>query len=143
MSESLRNDGRLWVPKLSADQRSAGDIPAGERDYFLERRYPRFGNLAPRDIASRALKAVCDEGRGVSSGGHGAYLDFADGIDQQGFDVVHERYGNLFDMYQRIAGEDAYHASMRIYPARTIPYDGRALGGLQSHEHHPGTRRNR
>ncbi|MBH0202212.1 MAG: fumarate reductase/succinate dehydrogenase flavoprotein subunit [Nitrospira sp.] len=117
MSESLRNDGRLWVPNMLADHRCPGDIPTAERDYFLERRYPRFGNLAPRDIASRAVKAVCDEGRGVGPGGHGVYLDFADVIDQQGLDVVRERYGNLFDMYQRITGEDAYHAPMRIYPA--------------------------
>ena len=117
MSESLRNDGRLWVPKMARDQRSSEDIPEAERDYFLERRYPRFGNLAPRDLASRAVKAVCDEGRGVGPGGHGVYLDFADVIAQQGFDVVRERYGNLFDMYQRITGEDAYRVPMRIYPA--------------------------
>ena len=117
MSESLRNDGRLWVPKAARDHRSSEDIPEAERDYFLERRYPRFGNLAPRDLASRAVKAVCDEGRGVGPGGHGVYLDFADVIAQQGFDVVRERYGNLFDMYQRITGEDAYRVPMRIYPA--------------------------
>ncbi|MCS6304614.1 MAG: fumarate reductase/succinate dehydrogenase flavoprotein subunit [Nitrospira sp.] len=117
MSESLRNDGRLWVPKMARDQRSSEDIPEAERDYFLERRYPRFGNLAPRDLASRAVKAVCDEGRGVGPGGHGVYLDFADVIAQQGVDVVRERYGNLFDMYQRITGEDAYRVPMRIYPA--------------------------
>jgi succinate dehydrogenase / fumarate reductase flavoprotein subunit len=117
MSESLRNDGRLWVPKMAADYRSPRDIPAAERDYFLERRYPRFGNLAPRDLASRAVKAVCDEGRGVGPGGHGVYLDFTDVIEQQGLDVVRERYGNLFDMYQRITGEDAFHTPMRIYPA--------------------------
>lgn len=117
MSESLRNDGRLWVPKLPADTRSPHDIAEGERDYFLERRYPRFGNLAPRDIASRAVKAVCDEGRGVGPNGHGVYLDFTGVIEQQGFDVVRERYGNLFEMYHRITGEDAYRAPMRIYPA--------------------------
>lgn len=117
MSESLRNDGRLWVPTMRADHRCPGDIPDGERDYFLERRYPRFGNLVPRDLASRAVKAACDEGRGVGPGGHGVYLDFADVLGQQGLDVVRERYGNLFDMYQRITGEDAYHAPMRIYPA--------------------------
>lgn len=117
MSESLRNDGRLWVPKMARDHRSPEDIPAAERDYFLERRYPRFGNLAPRDLASRAVKAVCDEGRGIGPGGHGVYLDFADVLEQQGFEVVRERYGNLFDMYHRITGEDAYHAPMRIYPA--------------------------
>lgn len=117
MSESLRNDGRLWVPKMARDQRSSEDITEAERDYFLERRYPRFGNLAPRDLASRAVKAVCDEGRGVGPGGHGVYLDFADVIARQRVDVVRERYGNLFDMYQRITGEDAYRAPMRIYPA--------------------------
>ncbi|CUS32183.1 Succinate dehydrogenase or fumarate reductase, flavoprotein subunit [Candidatus Nitrospira nitrosa] len=117
MSESLRNDGRLWVPKVSSDHRLPGDIPSIDRDYFLERRYPRFGNLAPRDIASRAVKVVCDEGRGVGTGGQGVYLDFSDVIEQQGLEVVRERYGNLFDMYHRITGEDAYHAPMRIYPA--------------------------
>ena len=117
MSESLRNDGRLWVPKVSSDHRLPGDIPSIDRDYFLERRYPRFGNLAPRDIASRAVKVVCDEGRGVGTSGQGVYLDFSDVIEQQGLEVVRERYGNLFDMYHRITGEDAYHAPMRIYPA--------------------------
>lgn len=117
MSESLRNDGRLWVPKMLGDIRAPRDISEGERDYFLERRYPRFGNLAPRDIASRAVKAVCDEGRGVGPNGHGVYLDFAGVVEQQGLDVVSERYGNLFEMYHRITGEDAYHAPMRIYPA--------------------------
>lgn len=117
MSESLRNDGRLWVPKMAADHRPPGDIPAEERDYFLERRYPRFGNLAPRDIASRAVKTVCDEGHGVGPGGQGVYLDFADVIERLGQDVVHERYGNLFDMYNRITGENAYQVPMRIYPA--------------------------
>jgi len=117
MSESLRNDGRLWVPKMPGDIRAPRDISEGDRDYFLERRYPRFGNLAPRDIASRAVKAVCDEGRGVGPNGHGVYLDFAGVVEQQGFDLVRERYGNLFEMYHRITGEDAYHAPMRIYPA--------------------------
>jgi succinate dehydrogenase / fumarate reductase flavoprotein subunit len=117
MSESLRNDGRLWVPAALADRRPPGEIPLSERDYFLERRYPRFGNLVPRDVASRAVKAMCDEGRGVGPGGHGVYLDFADVIEQQGLEVVRERYGNLFEMYQRITGEDAYGGPMRIYPA--------------------------
>lgn len=117
MSESLRNDGRLWVPVTPLDGRPPGAIPPSERDYFLERRYPRFGNLVPRDIASRAVKALCDAGRGVGPGGQGVYLDFGDVIEHQGFDVVRERYGNLFDMYQRITGEDAYRAPMRIYPA--------------------------
>ena len=117
MSESLRNDGRLWVPKHKGDVRPAGEIPDTERDYFLERRYPRFGNLAPRDLASRAVKQMCDEGSGVGPGGHGVYLDLSDAITQQGLDVIQERYGNLFDMYQRITGEDAYKTPMRIYPA--------------------------
>jgi succinate dehydrogenase / fumarate reductase flavoprotein subunit len=117
MSESLRNDGRLWVPLTTADRRSPDDIPEAERDYFLERRYPRFGNLAPRDIASRAVKAVCDEGRGVGPSGYGVYLDFSGVIEQRGLEVVRERYGNLFEMYHRITGEDAYHSPMRIYPA--------------------------
>ena len=117
MSESLRNDGRLWVPKAPGDARSADQIPSSERDYFLERRYPRFGNLVPRDVASRAVKQLCDEGCGVGPGGHGVYLDLSDAIAQQGLDVIRERYGNLFDMYQRITGEDAYKMPMRIYPA--------------------------
>ena len=117
MSESLRNDGRLWVPQQKGDIRSPDEIPEAERDYFLERRYPRFGNLAPRDLASRAVKAICDEGCGVGPGGHGVYLDLSDAIRQEGLDVVKERYGNLFDMYQRITGEDAYKTPMRIYPA--------------------------
>ncbi|MBM4126818.1 MAG: fumarate reductase/succinate dehydrogenase flavoprotein subunit [Nitrospira sp.] len=117
MSESLRNDGRLWVPIAPADRRLPEEIPLSERDYFLERRYPRFGNLVPRDVASRAVKAMCDEGRGVGPGGHGVYLDFADVIERQGLGVVQERYGNLFEMYQRITGEDAYRVPMRIYPA--------------------------
>lgn len=117
MSESLRNDGRLWVPKTPSDRRSPDQIPASERDYFLERRYPRFGNLVPRDVASRAVKVMCDEKRGVGPGGHGVYLDFSDAINQLGIEVVRERYGNLFEMYQRITGEDAYRVPMRIYPA--------------------------
>jgi succinate dehydrogenase / fumarate reductase flavoprotein subunit len=117
MSESLRNDGRLWVPAMPSDRRPPGTIPSSERDYFLERRYPGFGNLVPRDVASRAVKSLCDEGRGVGPGGQGVYLDFSEVIEQQGSDVVRERYGNLFDMYRRITGEDAYQAPMRIYPA--------------------------
>jgi succinate dehydrogenase / fumarate reductase flavoprotein subunit len=117
MSESLRNDGRIWVPKEPADRRAPDQIPDAERDYFLERRYPRFGNLVPRDVASRAVKTVCDEGRGVGPVGHGVYLDFADIIAREGIGFVQERYGNLFDMYQRITGEDAYKVPMRIYPA--------------------------
>ncbi|HMU55168.1 MAG TPA: fumarate reductase/succinate dehydrogenase flavoprotein subunit [Nitrospira sp.] len=117
MSESLRNDGRIWVPKRAGDTRQPEQIPEPERDYFLERRYPRFGNLVPRDVASRAVKAVCDEGCGVGPGGHGVYLDFAEVIEREGLGLVRERYGNLFEMYQRITGEDAYKIPMRIYPA--------------------------
>jgi succinate dehydrogenase / fumarate reductase flavoprotein subunit len=117
MSESLRNDGRIWVPKQKGDARPPDQIPEAERDYYLERRYPSYGNLAPRDIASRAAKAVCDEGRGVGPGGQGVYLDFADAIRTLGRPVIAERYGNLFDMYKDITGEDAYARPMRIYPA--------------------------
>ena len=117
MSESLRNDGRIWVPKQSDDRRPAGQIPEGDRDYYLERRYPSYGNLAPRDIASRAAKAVCDEGRGVGPNGQGVYLDLTDAIRRLGRYVIEERYGNLFDMYHEITNEDAYAAPMRIYPA--------------------------
>src|SRR5450432_2255675 len=102
MSESLRNDGRIWVPKMKDDDRKAIDIPEGERDYYLERKYPSYGNLAPRDIASRAAKEVCDEGRGVGPGGRGVYLDFADAIDRLGRPLIEERYGNLFEMYADI-----------------------------------------
>ncbi len=117
MSESLRNDGRIWVPKANGDKRSPSQIPDSERDYYLERKYPSFGNLSPRDIASRAAKQVCDEGRGVGPGGQGVYLDFADAIQRLGVDVVRDRYGNLFQMYERITGEDPYQVPMRIYPA--------------------------
>jgi succinate dehydrogenase / fumarate reductase flavoprotein subunit len=125
MSESLRNDGRVWVPQLAADSRKPGDIPEDERDYYLERIYPSFGNLVPRDIASRAAKNVCDEGRGVGPGGRGVYLDFADAIDRLGRPAVEAKYGNLFEMYQRITGEDPYVVPMRIYPA--VHY---TMGGL-------------
>jgi succinate dehydrogenase / fumarate reductase flavoprotein subunit len=125
MSESLRNDGRVWVPKKKGDTRPSRQIPEGERDYFLERKYPSFGNLAPRDISSRAAKEVCDEGRGVGPGGRGVYLDFADAIARIGEACVRERYGNLFDMYEKITGENAYQAPMRIYPA--VHY---TMGGL-------------
>jgi succinate dehydrogenase / fumarate reductase flavoprotein subunit len=117
MSESLRNDGRIWVPDRAGDGRPAGQITEHERDYYLERRYPAFGNLVPRDIASRAAKAVCDDGRGVGPGGRGVYLDFADAIGRLGRDVIEDRYGNLFEMYERITGEDPYQVPMRIYPA--------------------------
>jgi succinate dehydrogenase / fumarate reductase flavoprotein subunit len=117
MSESLRNDGRIWVPKRNGDTRAPHEIPEAERDYYLERLYPSYGNLAPRDIASRRAKDVCDEGRGVGPGGHGVYLDFADAIAHLGRQVIAERYGNLFEMYQRITAEDPFALPMRIYPA--------------------------
>jgi succinate dehydrogenase / fumarate reductase flavoprotein subunit len=125
MSESLRNDGRVWVPKKAADHRAPGDIPEDERDYYLERIYPAFGNLVPRDIASRAAKSVCDEDRGVGPGGLGVYLDFADAIQRMGRPAVEAKYGNLFEMYERITGEDPYQVPMRIYPA--VHY---TMGGL-------------
>jgi succinate dehydrogenase / fumarate reductase flavoprotein subunit len=125
MSESLRNDGRVWVPKNAGDDRAASQIPEAERDYYLERIYPAFGNLVPRDIASRAAKNVCDEGRGVGPGGLGVYLDFADAIGRLGRAAVEEKYGNLFEMYERITGEDPYVTPMRIYPA--VHY---TMGGL-------------
>ena len=125
MSESLRNDGRVWVPKRKEDcGKAPGSVPESDRDYYLERKYPSFGNLAPRDISSRSAKEVCDEGRGVGSGGLGVYLDFADAIKRLGANVVRERYGNLFDMYEKITGENAYAVPMRIYPA--VHY---AMGG--------------
>jgi succinate dehydrogenase / fumarate reductase flavoprotein subunit len=117
MSESLRNDGRVWVPLKKEDTRAAKDIPENERDYYLERKYPSFGNLAPRDISSRSAKEVCDEGRGIGASGRGVYLDFADSIQRLGEDTIRERYGNLFEMYERITGENAYSQPMRIYPA--------------------------
>ena len=125
MSESLRNDGRVWVPLQKGDKRAAGQIPESERDYFLERKYPSFGNLVPRDVASRNAKQVCDDGRGVGETGLAVYLDFRDAIQRLGKHVIKERYGNLFDMYQRITGEDPYQEPMRIYPA--IHY---TMGGL-------------
>ncbi|MCU1378586.1 MAG: succinate dehydrogenase, partial [Acidimicrobiales bacterium] len=125
MSESLRNDGRVWVPQQMDDPRSPDQIPAEERDYFLERRYPAFGNLVPRDVASRAIKIEVDAGRGVGSLKNGVYLDFSDAITRLGRDVVEERYGNLFEMYERITDEDPYKVPMRIYPA--VHY---TMGGL-------------
>ena len=125
MSESLRNDGRIWVPKQSGDKRAPGSIPESERDYYLERRYPSFGNLVPRDIASRAAKAECDSGRGVGESGLGVYLDFADPIQRLGKHKIAERYGNLFEMYERITGENPYEVPMRIYPASHY-----TMGGL-------------
>ena len=117
MSESLRNDGRVWVPKAKGDKRSPQEIPDSDRDYYLERKYPAFGNLAPRDISSRAAKEVCDEGRGVGETGLGVYLDFADAIKRLGVETIAERYGNLFEMYERITAENPYEVPMRIYPA--------------------------
>jgi succinate dehydrogenase / fumarate reductase flavoprotein subunit len=125
MSESLRNDGRVWVPKKAGDTRPPDQIPEADRDYYLERKYPSYGNLAPRDIASRAAKEVCDQGRGVGRGGRGVYLDFSDELERQGEDKIREKYGNLFDMYERITGENAYKVPMRIYPA--VHY---VMGGL-------------
>src|SRR5690349_5342919 len=126
MSESLRNDGRVWVPKRKEDRlKPPGQIPEGERDYYLERKYPSYGNLAPRDISSRAAKEVCDQGRGVGPDGRGVYLDFADAIKRLGEHTIRERYGNLFDVYKKITGEDAYKVPMRIYPA--VHY---TMGGL-------------
>src|SRR5262249_44009283 len=125
MSESLRNDGRIWVPKKPGDKRNPASIPEDERDYYLERRYPAFGNLVPRDIASRAAKAECDSGHGVGETGLGVYLDFSDALKRLGASKIAERYGNLFEMYERITGEDPYKVPMRIYPA--IHY---TMGGL-------------
>jgi succinate dehydrogenase / fumarate reductase flavoprotein subunit len=117
MSESLRNDGRVWVPKTKGDKRPASQIPEAERDYYLERRYPAFGNLVPRDIASRAAKLMCDDGYGVGSTSQAVYLDFAEAINRLGKNVIADRYGNLFDMYENITAENPYETPMRIYPA--------------------------
>ncbi|MCZ6726511.1 MAG: fumarate reductase/succinate dehydrogenase flavoprotein subunit [Acidobacteria bacterium] len=125
MSESLRNDGRIWVPKTAGDGRKPADIPESERDYFLERRYPAFGNLVPRDIASRAAKEVCDAGHGVAHEGRGVYLDFADAISRLGREAIADRYGNLFEMYERITADDPYGTPMKIYPAPHY-----SMGGL-------------
>ena len=125
MSESLRNDGRVWVSKTRGDRRAPHEIPEEERDYYLERKYPSFGNLAPRDISSRAAKEVCDEGRGAGVSGRGVYLDFADAVGRIGEDTIRERYGNLFEMYEKITGENGYKKPMRIYPAPHY-----AMGGL-------------
>jgi succinate dehydrogenase / fumarate reductase flavoprotein subunit len=125
MSESLRNDGRVWVPKQQGDKRPPSQIPEPDRDYYLERRYPSFGNLVPRDVASRAAKSVCDEGRGAGDSGLSVYLDFADAIRRNGIDTISARYGNLFDMYRRITDENPYEVPMRIYPA--VHY---TMGGL-------------
>src|SRR5206468_7534901 len=125
MSESLRNDGRIWVPKEYGETRSPDQIPEDDRDYYLERRYPAFGNLVPRDVASRASKREVDAGRGVGPLKNGVYLDFADAIGRLGEHVIKERYDNLFQMYERITGENPYRVPMRIYPA--VHY---TMGGL-------------
>jgi len=125
MSESLRNDGRIWVPKKKGDKRAADEIPEAERDYYLERKYPSYGNLAPRDISSRSAKEACDEGRGIGESGYGVYLDFADAIKRLGENVIRERYGNLFQMYEKITAENPYKGPMRIYPASHY-----TMGGL-------------
>jgi succinate dehydrogenase / fumarate reductase flavoprotein subunit len=125
MSESLRNDGRIWVPKNKDEKRAPADIPESDRDYYLERKYPSFGNLSPRDISSRAAKEACDDGRGISNTGYGVYLDFKDSINRLGKDKIEERYGNLFEMYERITGDDPYTTPMMIYPAAHY-----TMGGL-------------
>jgi succinate dehydrogenase / fumarate reductase, flavoprotein subunit len=125
MSESLRNDGRIWVPKAKGETRPANKIPEEERDYYLERKYPSYGNLAPRDISSRSAKEVCDEGRGVGPGGRGVYLDFKESLARLGRPVIEERYGNLFEMYEKITAEDGYSVPMRIFPAAHY-----TMGGL-------------
>ena len=125
MSESLRNDGRIWVPKRPGDRRPPAQIPEDERDYFLERKYPTYGNLAPRDVSSRSAKQVCDEGRGVGPTGLGVYLDFADAIERLGEGTIREKYGNLFEMYERITDENPYRVPMRIFPASHY-----TMGGL-------------
>ena len=125
MSESLRNDGRVWVPKSESETRKPNDIPDEDRDYYLERRYPAFGNMVPRDVASRAAKERCDAGYGVGESGKSVYLDFRDAIKRDGEDVIRAKYGNLFHMYQKITAEDPYRVPMRIYPA--VHY---TMGGL-------------
>ena len=136
MSESLRNNGRIWVPRQPGDRRPPHQIPEGERDYYLERKYPSFGNLVPRDVASRNAKEVCDEGRGVGESGLAVYLDFKDDIARLGQEVIRARYGNLFEMYQRITGEDPYAVPDAHLPRHPL-HHGRAVGGLRSAEHDP------
>jgi succinate dehydrogenase / fumarate reductase flavoprotein subunit len=125
MSESLRNDGRVWVPRHAGDRRSPDAIPEAERDYYLERLYPRYGNLAPRDIASRAAKAMCDQGRGVEPGGRAVFLDLSDAVSRIGVEALRERYGNLIEMYERLTGDDPLRTPLRIYPAAHY-----TMGGL-------------
>ena len=127
MSESLRNDGRVWVPSAKGDKRAPGDIPDDERDYYLERRYPSFGNLVPRDVASRAAKRACDEGRGVGASGLGVYLDFRDAIQRVGEEGIRQRYGNLFHMYEKITAENPYKRADADLPRRPL-HDGRSCG---------------
>ena len=138
MSESLRNDGRVWVPKKPGDKRPPNQIPEDERDYYLERKYPSFGNLAPRDISSRSAKEVCDEGRGVGESGRGVYLDFADAIARLGEKTIRERYGNLFHIYEKITGENAYERPMRIYPAVHYTMGGLWVNGEDQATNVPG-----
>ena len=140
MSESLRNDGRVWVPKKKGDTRPPEQIPEDERDYFLERKYPSFGNLVPRDVASRNVKQVCDEGRGVGKTGLAVYLDFRDAIKRLGVDVIREKYGNLFQMYQKITDEDPVQDADAHLPRHPL-HDGRPVGGLQPDEQRPGPAR--
>ena len=142
MSESLRNDGRIWVPKQKGDKRAPDEIPEAERDYYLERRYPSFGNLVPRDVASRNAKAVCDEGRGVGETGLASISISPTPSSASASKTIGERYGNLFEMYQRITDEDPYKVPMRIYPGHPL-HHGRPLGGLQPAEHHPRPVRHR
>ncbi len=143
MSESLRNDGRIWVPKKAGDKRSArSDSGSRIAITIWSASIPSFGNLVPRDVASRNAKAVCDEGRGVGETGLGVYLDFSDAIQRLGADVIRDRYGNLFEMYQRITDEDPYKVPMRIYPGDPL-HHGRPVGGLLPDEHHPGPVRDR
>ena len=137
MSEALRNDGRIWVPKKKGDKRPPDQIPEDERDYYLERKYPSYGNLAPRDISSRAAKEVCDDGRGVGVSGYGVYLDFADSLKRLGKQTIVERYGNLFDMYEKITGEDGYKDPNADISSSALRH-GRSLGRLQPHEQSPG-----
>ncbi len=142
MSESLRNDGRIWVPSRIGDDRPACQIPKEERDYFLERMYPAFGNLVPRDVASRAVKRIVDEGKGVGPLRNGVYLDFHDAIERDGRQVIQERYDNLFEMYQRITDEDPYRGADADL-SRPALHHGRALGRLQPDDHHPRALRHR
>ena len=134
MSESLRNDGRVWVPKNAGDKRPPSQIPESERDYFLERKYPSFGNLVPRDVASRNSKEQCDQGKGVGATGLAVYLDFADAIARDGRASIEKKYGNLFQMYDKISGAGPLPDPDDDLPGRAL-HHGRTVGGLQPHEH--------